>query len=141
MKSKILLTAILCVSLAQAKEPKVHQSGTLLQMDSAECGVDENSGKSVVGELVGTDSAHKKTHALLCPEYLLQSDTVIYRIRPRDEKHPVLLPVGQKAQFRIQKDKMLLQVEDVDDKEREYNVVSMTPRQERKSADNSTSQK
>jgi hypothetical protein len=141
MKFKILLTLILCVSFAQAKEPKVHQSGTLLQMDSAECGVDENSGKSVVGELVGTDSAHKKTHALLCQEYLLQSDTVIYRIRPRDEKHPVLLPVGQKAQFRIQKDKMLLQVEDVDNKEREYSVVSMTPRQERKSADNSTSPK
>src|SRR6266852_4120929 len=132
MKTKILITAILSASLAQAKEPKVHQSGTLLQMDSAECGVDENSGKSVMGELVGTDSAHKKTHALLCQEYLLQSDTVIYRIRPRDEKHPVLLPVGQKAQFRIQKDKMLLQVEDVDEKEREYSVVSMTPRQDRK---------
>jgi hypothetical protein len=57
---------------------------------------------------------------------------VIYRIRPRDEKHPVLLPVGEKAQFRIQKDKMLLQVEDVDEKEREYSVVSMTPRQDRK---------
>ena len=139
MESKILITAILFASLAQAKEPKVHQSGTLLQMDSAECGVDENSGKSVVGEIVGTDSAHKKTHALLCQEYLLQSDTVIYRIRPRDEKHPVLLPVGQKAQFRIQKDKMLLQVEDVDSKEREYSVVSMTPRQAAKSADNSSS--
>ena len=128
MKSKILITAMLFACLAQAKEPKVRQNGTLLQMDSAECGVDENSGKSVVGELVGTDSAHKKTHALLCQEYLLQSETVIYRIRPRDEKHPVLLPVGQKAQFRIQKDKMLLQVEDVDSKEREYSVVSMTPR-------------
>ncbi len=131
MKSKIFLIAILCASFAQAKEPKAHQSGTLLQMDSAECGVDENSGKSVVGELVGTDSAHKKTHALLCQEYLLQSDSMIYRIRPRDEKHPVLLPVGQKAQFRIQKDKMLLQVEDGDTKEREYNVVSMTPRAEK----------
>jgi hypothetical protein len=131
MKAKILITAILFASFAQAKEPKVHQSGTLLQMDSAECGVDENSGKSIMGELVGTDSAHKKTHALLCQEYLLQSDTVIYRIRPRDEKHPVLLPVGQKAQFRIQKDKMLLQVEDVDRKEREYSVVSMTPRQDK----------
>jgi len=131
MKPKIFLIAILCASFAQAKEPKAHQSGTLLQMDSAECGVDENSGKSVVGELVGTDSAHKKTHALLCQEYLLQSDSIIYRIRPRDEKHPVLLPVGQKAQFRIQKDKMLLQVEDGDTKEREYNVVSMTPRAEK----------
>ncbi len=43
-----------------------------------------------------------------------------------------MLPVGEKAQFRIQKDKMLLQVEDVDEKEREYSVVSMTPRQDRK---------
>ena len=133
LRSKtIFIAAIFFASLAQAKEPKHHQTGTLLQMDSAECGVDENSGKSMVGELVGTDSAHKKTHALLCQEYLLQSDTVIYRIRPRDEKHPVLLPVGEKAQFRIQKDKMLLQVEDVDEKEREYSVVSMTPRQDRK---------
>jgi hypothetical protein len=131
MRPKILITAILFASFVQAKEPKEHQSGTVLQMDSAECGVDENSGKSVVGELVGTDSAHKKTHALLCQEYLLQSDRVIYRIRPRDEKHPVLLPVGQKAQFRIQKDKMLLQVEDGDSKERQYSVVSMTPRQDK----------
>ena len=140
MKTKIFITAMLFVSFAQAREPKVHQSGTLLQMDSAECGVDENSGKSFVGEMVGTDSAHKKTHALLCQEYLLESDTVIYRIRPRDEKHPVLLPVGQNAQFRIQKDKMLLRVEDIDEKEREYSVVSMTPRQ-RKSADDSASSK
>jgi hypothetical protein len=109
-------------------------------MDSAECGVDENSGKSVIGELVGTDSAHKKSKALLCQEYLLQSETVIYRIRPRDEKHPVLLPVGEKAQFRIHKDKMLLRVEDLDDKERKYSVVSMTPRQEKKSAENTSPQ-
>ena len=134
MKIKILIAALLFTSFAYAKEPKHHQTGTLLQMDSAECGVDENSGKSIVGDLVGTDSAHKKTHALLCQEYLLQSDTVIYRIRPRDEKHPVLLPVGEKAQFRIQKDKMLLLVEDIDEKEREYNVVSMTPRQDKSSA-------
>ncbi|HEV3207593.1 MAG TPA: hypothetical protein VGZ28_11620 [Terriglobales bacterium] len=135
MKIHVIVAAIMLATIAQAKEPKAHETGTLLQMDSAECGVDENSGKSVVGELVGTDSAHKKSKALLCQEYLLQSDRVIYRIRPRDDKHPVLLPVGEKAQFRIQKDKMLLRVEDVDDKEREYNVVSMTPRAERNSAD------
>jgi len=129
MNAKILFAAILVASCAQAKEPKLYQSGTLQQMDSVECGVDENSGKSFIGEVVGTDSAHKKTHALLCQEYILQSDKIIYRIRPRDEKHPVLLPVGQEAQFRIEKDKMLLQVEDLDAKERAYIVVSMTSRQ------------
>jgi hypothetical protein len=117
----------LLASLAQANEPKHYQIGFLLQMDSAEWGVDENSGKIVVGELVGADSAYKKAHALQCQKYLLQSDSVIYRIRPRDEKHPVLLPVGGQAQFRIQKDKVLLQLEDRDQKEREYAAISMTP--------------
>jgi hypothetical protein len=132
MRFKVLMVAVLLACLAHAKEPKHLQSGVLLQMDSVECGVDENSGKSLAGEMLGTDSAHKKTHALLCQEYLLQSDRVIYRIRPKDEKHPVLLPVGQKAQFRLEKDKMILRVEDLDDKDREYIVVSMTPRQDSK---------
>lgn len=56
----------------------------------------------------------------------MQSDKVIYRVRPKDDKHPVLLPIGEKAQFRLEKDKMLLRVEDLDDKEREYIVLSMT---------------
>jgi hypothetical protein len=126
------LTVVLALASvgAYAKE-HAHDSGTLLQMDSAECGTDQKSGKSLAGEIIGTDGAHQKTHMLLCQEYLLQSDRILYRIRPRDEKHPVLLPVGQKAQFRLDKDKMKLRVEDMDDKERDYIVVSMTPRQGR----------
>ena len=65
---------------------------------------------------------------------MLQSDRVIYRVRPKDDKHPVLLPVGEKAQFRLEKDKMLLRMEDLDDKEREYIVVSMMPRGESRSS-------
>ena len=40
----------------------------------------------------------------------------------------MLLPVGETAEFRIRKDKMLLRVPEADGKEREYVVVSMTPR-------------
>ena len=123
-----LVLLITCVAFA--KDPKPRQSGKLSQMESVACGVDENSGKSLAGELIGTDSAHKKTHELLCQEYVLITDRVIYRIRPRDEKHPVLLPVGEQAQFRMEKDKMILRVEDLDDKDRPYTVVSMTPREE-----------
>jgi hypothetical protein len=131
MRKKLMIPAmILMLCLAAAKEPRKYQSGDLLQMDSVDCGYDENSGKSLVGEMIGTDSAHKKTKALLCHEYVLKSSRIIYRIRPADEKHPVLLPVGGKAQFRIDKDKMKLRVEDLDDKERDYLVVSMTPRAE-----------
>ena len=131
MKNKTLIVLFLAVTpFVMAKDKKIHESGTLLRMDSVECGLDENSGKSFAGELLGTDGAHKKTHALLCQEYLLQSERITYRIRPRDEKHPALLPVGARAQFRMYKDKMKLQVEDLDSKERDYTVVSMTQRDE-----------
>jgi hypothetical protein len=130
-----LLLAVLCTSLAYAKDRPVTQSGTLLQMDSVECGADQKSGKTFAGEILGTDAAHQKVHTLLCPEYLLQTNRILYRIRPKDEKHPVLLPVGEKAQFRMDKDHMRLRVEDLDDKERDYIVVSMTPRGEATQAD------
>jgi len=130
LMNNTLLLAVLCTSLAYAKDRPAMQSGTLLQMDSVECGTDQKSGKTFAGEVLGTDAAHQKMHTLLCPEYLLQTDRILYRIRPRDEKHPVLLPVGEKAQFRMDKDHMRLRVEDLDDKERDYTVVSMTPRGE-----------
>src|ERR1700687_5500364 len=128
---RIALFALLCASFAYARDQRPAQSGTLLQMDSVECGTDQKSAKTLGGEIIGTDNAHQKMHTLLCQEYLLQTDRIIYRIRPKDDKHPVLLPVGEKAQFRMDKDKMKLRVEDLDDKEREYIVVSMTPRQAR----------
>jgi hypothetical protein len=129
MRYKALVLALMLVAAsAYAKEPRAYQSGKLLQMDSVQCGVDEKDAKSFAGEMIGTDSGHKKTQELLCQEYLLQTDKMIYRIRPKDAKHPVLLPVGERAQFRLDKDKMLLRVEDLDSKEREYIVVSMTPR-------------
>ena len=127
---RTILFAVLCSCLAYAKDRPVAQSGTLLQMDSVECGTDQKSGKTFAGEILGTDAAHQKMHTLLCQEYLLQGERVLYRIRPKDDKHPVLLPVGEKAQFRMDKDHMRLRVEDLDNKERDYVVVSMTPRSE-----------
>lgn len=115
-------------SVAHAKEPKHYQSGKLIQMESVRCGTDQKDAKSLTGELLGTDSKNMKTQDVLCQEYVLQAEKITYRIRPRDEKHPVLLPVGEDAQFCLVKDKMLLRVEDLDNKERDYLVVSMTPR-------------
>lgn len=136
MKQKVALCAVLgLASMAFARDPKPSQSGKLLQMDSVACGMAEKDAKSFGGEMLGTDSGNKKTKELLCQEYILQADHVIYRIRPKDDKHPVLLPVGELAQFRLERDKMKLRVEDLDDKEREYIVVSMTPRSDSSTAD------
>src|ERR1700693_1535065 len=133
---RIVFFALLCASFAYARDQRAPQSGTLLQMDSVECATDQKSAKSLTGEIIGTDSAHQKMHTLLCQEYLLQTDRIIYRIRPKDDKHPALLPVGEKAQVQLEQDHMKLRVEDMDNKEREYVVVSMTPRMEAQTADN-----
>jgi hypothetical protein len=114
--------------MIQAKEPPVYEKAVLVKMDSSTCGYAEKDGKTIAGEIFGTDGQHKNTKQLLCQEYVLQTDRVTYRIQPKDDKHPVLLPVGETAQFRIHKDKMLLRVPEADGKEREYIVLSMAPR-------------
>jgi hypothetical protein len=126
-----LVVAALFLSAAcalQAKDKPSYEKGVLLQMESTSCGYAEKDGKTVTGEIFGTEGQHKKTQEVLCQEYILQGEHVIYRIRPKDDKHPVLLPIGETAQFRIHKDKLLLLVPETDAKEREYIVVSMTQR-------------
>ncbi len=128
--NKSILAGLLCCAActAQAKDKPAYEKGVLLQMDSTACGYAEKDNKTLAGELIGTDGQHKKTQEVLCQEYILQTERIIYRIRPKDDKHPLLLPIGEAAHFRIHKDKLLLRVPEVDDKEREYIVVSMTPR-------------
>ena len=127
---KIGVTAILlCAAVSlPAKDKPAYEKGVLAQMDSATCGFAEKDGKTLAGEILGTDGQHKKTQQTLCPEYILRGERIIYRIRPKDDKHPALLPIGETAEFRIHKDKLLLRVPEADGKEREYIVVSMTPR-------------
>jgi hypothetical protein len=136
MRSTWLLCVVFGMAAAAfAKDPQPYQTGKLVQMDSVQCGVTEKDSQSLASQMLGTDSGSKQTQQLLCQEYVLQADRVTYRIRPRDQKHPALLPVGEPAQFRLQKDKMLLRMESLDSKEHEYIVVSMAPRSDSSSAD------
>lgn len=119
-----------------AKDPPSYDKGVLLSMNSTSCGYAEKDGKTITGQIIGTDSAHKNTQEVLCQEYVLQSDRKIYRLRPKDTKHPVLLPVGESVDFRIHKDMLLLRDPEGDKKEREYIVVSIQQRQDEKEARN-----
>lgn len=110
MRYNWMLCFVLGISAAAyAGEPKVYETGSILQMDSVPC-------------------AGSKTPDALCQEYVVQGERVIYHIRPRDQKHAAILPVGDRAQYRMAKDKMLLRMEDFTGKEREYSVVSVSPR-------------
>ncbi len=127
MKTAVFAGILLVSVAAVAKDGPSYQSGKLKEMTSVECGFEQKSAKGFVGELTGTDDSHSKTRKTFCQEYVLETDHVVYRIRPREEKHPALLPVGEKAMFRMKKDFMVLKVPEGDDKEREYDVVSALP--------------
>lgn len=133
MRIRSLLLCLFLVGVCSAKDHDDYQKGVLVRMDSTSCGTQEKGSKTVAGELLGTDGQHKKTQELLCQEYILESDRLVYRIRPKDDKHPALLPIGETAQFRIHKDKLILRVPEADGKEHEYIVVSMSPRQDNNS--------
>ena len=120
----LLLASLLLATLTYAKDPKAYMSGKILQMESVQCGSQEKDVKS----------SHN-TQELLCQQYVVQGEQTIYKIRPTDEKHRVLLPVGELAQFRMHKDRMMMIVEGMDNKEREYIVVSMAARTDASSAD------
>ncbi len=129
MRNLFIVGALAVMALPlQAKDKPVYERGVLTQMQSSSCGYAEKDGKTLAGEILGTDGHHKKTQEVLCQEYTLQTDRIVYRIRPKDDKHPALLPIGETAAFRIHKDKLLLRIVESDDKERQYVVISMTPR-------------
>jgi hypothetical protein len=130
MKTGIAIAGLVLMlaPVTLAHDAPSYDKGTLLSMDSSMCGTAEKQGKTVAGEILGTDASHKATEEVLCQEYVLQGDRIMYHIRPVDDKHPVLLPVGEMIEFRIHKDKLYLLDPEGDKKERVYSVVSMQVR-------------
>jgi len=123
MKVNLALAVLLLASLAQAQEPKKYHAGQLLQMESLQCTVFESSATS--GDV---------TDKTLCQEYVLEGDKVLFHLRAKDAKHPVLLPVGKSVDYRIEEDRFFLRLTATDRKEHEYLVLSMEPREKPEAA-------
>jgi len=132
MRLKWTICVFSMAAAAFAGEPKAYQSGKLVQMDSVSCGMRQNDSASA-NDAPNADHESQAAHA--CQEYVLESEQVMYRIRPRDAKHARLLPIGSMAEFRLEKDKMLVRIDDPNSKETEYIVVSMNPRTEGSAAE------
>jgi hypothetical protein len=101
--------------------------GMLEKMDAVPCGA-KQKGLSGLGSFwasVGITDVHATEK--LCPQYLVRTDEMDYRIRPMNMKHPVILPIGHEVVMKMKKDRMLVRVPDGDTKMREYEVVGMEP--------------
>jgi len=121
------LAAVLISTNAGAKEKKRPPRGMIESMQSLPCGVKQKglNGLGAVWGSIGVTSVN--SNEKLCPQYLFRTDEIEYHIRPEDSKHPVLLPIGHEAEFKVKKDKILLKVADGDKKTRAYKVISMEP--------------
>jgi hypothetical protein len=125
---RVLLVALVLVSLlgtpvAHGRGRRNNHIGQLLSMETVHCGSDDVSGLSKAifgGPVPGPEER-------LCHEYILQSEGLYYRIRPREHKHPALLPIGEQAQFHFQKDRLMLQIEDFDEQTYEFSVLAIIP--------------
>jgi hypothetical protein len=126
-------TFVLSLALISAAPLSAHgnkkrigfQRGLLEKMDAVPCGA-KQTGLAGLGALWGSAGiTHINSNEKLCPQYLLRTDEMDYEIRPIDLKHATILPIGQEGQFKIQKNEMLLTMNDR--KARSYEVVSMNP--------------
>ncbi len=138
MRNGLIVAALVLVAAMAtlAKDPPSYDRGLLLSMNSSACGTAEKGAKTLTGEILGTDGEHKNTQEVLCQEYVLQGDRIVYHIRPVDTKHPKLLPVGDNVRYRIYKDQVYVLDREGDTKERKYTVTSMQVRQDVKEARN-----
>ncbi len=131
MNRNVPLTAMLTLLLVipgLAGDKKKHPNRAMIErMEAVPCGAKERglTGLGSVWASVGV--THVNSDEKLCPQYLLRTDDMEYHVRPLDKKHPVLLPVGQEGEFKVDKDKIDMRIPDGDRKMRHYQVVAMKP--------------
>ena len=126
--SLALVLVVLVAPGAEANKKKNQPDrGMLEKMDAVPCGA-KQKGLSGLGSFwasVGITDVHATEK--LCPQYLVRTDEMDYRIRPMNMKHPLILPVGHEIVVKMKKDRMLVRVPDGDKKMREYEVVGIEP--------------
>jgi len=129
-KTLIILAMAMVVAVpvnAGVKKKNQPDRGMVEKMDAVPCGA-KQKGLAGLGSFwasVGITDVHSTEK--LCPQYLIRTDDVDYRVRPMNMKHPVILLIGHEVVFKLKRDRMMVKVPDGDQKMRSYEVVGMEP--------------
>src|SRR5580700_8068475 len=89
----LVLVAVLPRS-ADGKKKNQPERAMLEKMEAVPCGAKQKGLTGLGSFWASVGVTHVNSDEKLCPEYLLRSDEMDYRIRPSDMKHAVVLPVG-----------------------------------------------
>jgi hypothetical protein len=124
----LVLVAAMPASADKNKKKKQPDRAMLEKMEAIPCGAKQKGITGLGSIWASAGITHVNSDEKLCPQYLLRTDDMDYEIRPKDLKHPVVLPVGQEVVFKIKKDEMYVKCpEGGDKKTRAYQVVAMKP--------------
>jgi len=130
MKAKsamMLAVALMAITPMSAAAKKKNQPNRAIleKMEAVPCGA-KQKGLSGLGSFwASVGITHIDSNEKLCPQYVVRTDEMDYRVQPKDLKHPDVLPIGREVVFKIEKDHMLMGVADGGKKMKQYQVVAM----------------
>ena len=106
-RNSLILACVLVAAVpvsAGGKKKNVPERAMLEKMEAVPCGAKQKGLNGLGSFWASVGITHVNSDEKLCPQYLLRTDEMDYRIRPTDLKHPVILPIGQEVVFKIKKD-------------------------------------
>lgn len=118
MRRTVCIFLIVCSTSVYAQAP--HQEGTIVRMNMAPCDAEH-------GFIAAMSGGGKNDSGAPCPEYVLVSEKVVYVIGGRTSD--ILLPLAEVTRFRLQKNEMLIRIEDAV-KETHFHIRAMMLRQD-----------
>jgi len=114
----ILLFAFPALLVAQTHSL---QQGTIIRMSMTDCVGPQH------GFMAQMSGGGRVEPGLLCPEYVLVADTVVYVISGKASDQ--LLPLAETTRFRFQKNEMLIRLDDAS-RESHFHIKAMVLRPE-----------
>lgn len=120
MKRMLLCIFLLAVPVLSAQTHS-QQQGTIVRMRMTDClGPQHGFMATMSGDAKGETG-------LVCPEYVLVADKVVYVISGKSSEQ--LIPLAEETRFRLHKNEMLIRVDDAT-KESRFRIKAMVLRPE-----------
>ena len=114
----LIFLALPALLAAQSHHP---QHGTIIRMRMTQCLGPQHGFMAAMSGSAGAQAEQ----AAPCPEYVLETDQVVYVISGKNSE--ALLPLAEVTRFRLQKNEMLIRIDDAS-KESHFRIKTMVLR-------------
>jgi hypothetical protein len=121
MKRILCCFVLLAFPVFLSAQTRGSQQGTIVRMRMTDCLGPQH------GFMAAMSGSGKVETGELCPEYVLVTNKVVYVISGKSSEQ--LIPLAEETRFRLQKNEMLIRIDDAD-KESRFRIKAMVLRPE-----------